>query len=148
MGLIYIEYVSRRPGVDMGDFRAGVTHGQEGWDTGYGEDQLVLNIGRTWRLGPEPEYLAVWYSPQANFDRIDAWDRIFRSDEVDPLERPFFRLRGLMSLAVIRHWSNRFMPAMDPIMPNSFASKQIWIPSAVSTPHGLRGILTLPSICW
>ena len=74
MGLIYIEYISRCPGVDMADFRAGVTHGQEGWDTGYGEDQLVLNIGRTWRLGPEPEYLAVWYSPQASFDRIDDWD--------------------------------------------------------------------------
>ena len=92
MGLIYIEYISRRPGVDLADFRAGVTHGQEGWDTGYGEDQLVLNIGRTWRLGPEPEYLAAWYSPQASFDRIDAWDRIFRSDEVDPLERAFFQV--------------------------------------------------------
>ena len=92
MGLIYIEYISRRPGVDMTDFRAGVTHGQEGWDTSYGEDQLVLNIGRTWRLGPEPEYLAAWYSPQAGFDRIDVWDRLFRSGEANPLERPFFRV--------------------------------------------------------
>ena len=92
MGLIYIEYISRRPGVDMTDFRAGVTHGQEGWDTSYGEDRLVLNIGRTWRLGPEPEYLAAWYSPQAGIDRIDVWDRIFRSDEANSLERPFFRV--------------------------------------------------------
>ena len=92
MGLIYIEYISRRPGVDMADFRAGVATGQEGWDSGYGEDQLVLNIGRTWRLGPEPEYLAVWYSPQASFDRIDAWDRIFRSGEADPVERPFYQV--------------------------------------------------------
>ena len=92
MGLIYIEYISRRSGVDMTDFRAGVTHGQEGWDTSYGADQLVLNIGRTWRLGPEPEYLAAWYSPQASFDRIDVWDRIFRSGEANPLERPFFRV--------------------------------------------------------
>ena len=92
MGLIYIEYISRRPGVDMTDFRAGVTHGQKGWDTSYGEDQLVLNIGRTWRLGPEPEYLAAWYSPQAGFDRIDVWDRLFRSGEANPLERPFFRV--------------------------------------------------------
>ena len=92
MGLIYIEYISRRPGVDMTDFRAGVTHGQEGWDTSYGEDQLVLNIGRTWRLGPEPEYLAAWYSPQAGIDRIDGWDRIFRSEETNPLEHPFFRV--------------------------------------------------------
>ena len=92
MGLIYIEYISRRSGVDMTDFRAGVTHGQEGWDTSYGADQLVLNIGRTWRLGPEPEYLAAWYSPQASFDRIDVWDRIFRSGEANPLERPFFQV--------------------------------------------------------
>ncbi|MCZ6675638.1 MAG: hypothetical protein O7E52_00110, partial [Candidatus Poribacteria bacterium] len=92
MGLIYIEYISRRPEVDVETFRSGASQGQEGWDSGYGEDQLVLSLGRTWRLGPEPEYLAVWYSPEASFDRIDAWDRIFRSGDADGVERPFFQV--------------------------------------------------------
>ena len=92
MGMLYIEYISRRPGVDLAAFHAGVTQGQEGWDSGYGEDQLIVSLGRTWRLGPEPEYMTVWHLPQATFDRIDAWDRIFRSGEADPLEQPFFRV--------------------------------------------------------
>ena len=55
MGLVYIEYISRRAGVDLASFHAGATAGQEGWDDYYGEDRLILSAGRTWRLGPEPE---------------------------------------------------------------------------------------------
>lgn len=88
-GLIYIEYISRRPGVDLATFYAGVRKGQEGWDSSYGEDRLVLNVGRTWRVGPEPEYLGVWYSPGASLDRIDAWDRIFRDGEATHLDEAF-----------------------------------------------------------
>ncbi len=92
MGLVYIEYFSRRPGVGLEEFRAAAAQGQEGWDAAYGEDQLVLSLGRTWRLGPEPEYLAVWYSPKAGLERLDAWDRIFRSGAADRMEQPFFRV--------------------------------------------------------
>jgi len=90
MGLIYIEYISRLPGVDLDAFRNGAPANTEGgWAAGYGEDQLVLDVGRTWRLGPEPEYFAVWYTADANFERIDAWDRIMRSGEVDHLLKQF-----------------------------------------------------------
>jgi hypothetical protein len=89
MPLIYIEYISRRPDVDVATFHRVVNEGQEGWDSTYGEDQLVLNLGRTWRLGPEPEYLGVWYTPGAGLDRLDDWDRLFRGGEVHHLERPF-----------------------------------------------------------
>jgi hypothetical protein len=90
--MIYIEYVSRRPGIELRDFHESVNRGQEGWDAGYQEDQLVLNLARTWRLGPEPEYLGVWYSPGFGFERIDDWDRIFRSGQADHLEEPFRRV--------------------------------------------------------
>ena len=92
MSLIYIEYFSRRPGVDLDAFRAGVAEGQQGWDSGYDADRLVLNAGRTWRLGPEPEYFAAWHCPRSGFDRLDDWDRIFRGGEADHLEGAFFRV--------------------------------------------------------
>ena len=91
MGLVYIEYISRLPGIDLETFRAQAAQGQEGWDSGY-EDELVLSVGRTWRLGPDPGYMTVWHTRNAGLDRIDAWDRIFRSGEADALEQPFFQV--------------------------------------------------------
>jgi hypothetical protein len=38
-----------------------------------------LNAARTWRLGPEPEYLTVWFSPNKSFDCLDDWERVFRA---------------------------------------------------------------------
>ena len=91
MGLVYIEYISRLPGIDLETFRAQAAQGQEGWDSGY-EDELVLSVGRTWRLGPDPGYMTVWHTRNAGIDRIDAWDRIFRSGDADALEQPFFQV--------------------------------------------------------
>jgi hypothetical protein len=87
--MIYIEYISRRPGVELVKFHEAMRKGQEGWDASYGEDQLVWVGARTWRMGPEPQYFGVWYSPGFGFERIDVWDRIFRSGEADHLEDPF-----------------------------------------------------------
>lgn len=50
---------------------------------------MIFSIGRTWRLSPEPEYLTAWYTPGAGLGRIDDWDKIFRSDEADEIEKPF-----------------------------------------------------------
>ena len=49
----------------------------------------MLNLGRTWRMGPEPEYLAAWYSPSAGLERLDEWEPIFRSGEAARFEEPF-----------------------------------------------------------
>ncbi len=87
--MIYIEYISRRSGVELRDFHEFMSKGQEGWDAGYQADELVLSMSRTWRMGPEPEHIGVWYSPRAGFERIDDWDKIFRSGEADHLEEPF-----------------------------------------------------------
>ena len=68
--LVYIEYISRRPGVSLEAFHEVAGRGQTGWAGEYGDDQLVLNVGRTWRIGPEPEYVAVWYNAAAGLERI------------------------------------------------------------------------------
>ena len=89
MGMIYIEYISRRRDVDIATFHRVANASQAGWGDSYAEDRLVLNLGRTWRLGPEPEYIGVWYSPGAGLERLDGWDEIFRGGSVSHLERPF-----------------------------------------------------------
>ena len=80
-GLVYVEYISRLPGVPLADFHRVLIDSQEGWAAGHGEDRLLLSAGRTWRLGPEPEYLHVWYTPGGGLERLDAWETIFRAGE-------------------------------------------------------------------
>ena len=77
--MVYVEYISRLPGIDLADFRTTFRTVQQGWESSFSEDQLILNAARTWRLGPEPEYFTAWLSPNSTFDRLDEWDRIFRA---------------------------------------------------------------------
>lgn len=86
--MIYIEYFSRRPEVSVEDFHARVAQGLA-WESEYSEDRLILKVGRTWRLGPLPEYFIVWHTPGAGFERFEAWEQTFRSGEADKFERPF-----------------------------------------------------------
>ena len=107
--MIYIEFTSRRPqpGLREDDggtlvhepfesqlqrFHRAVLEGQSRWESGWSEDQMVLSIGRTWRLGPEPEYLTVWHTPGGDLGRLDDWDKVFRSGEADEVEKPFREL--------------------------------------------------------
>jgi len=86
---VYIEYISRRPGIPLEAFHAVAGPGQPAWATQYGDDKLILNIGRTWRLGGEPEYLAVWHTPGKGVERLGEWAAIFATGEADHLEVPF-----------------------------------------------------------
>jgi hypothetical protein len=100
--VIYIEYFSRRPDVDLAEFHRSVGQGQEGWGSAYREDRLVWHAGRTWRMGPEPEYVAVWHSPDFGFDRIDAWDAIFRGGGAERHERVFRRVARIEAAGCYR----------------------------------------------
>jgi hypothetical protein len=86
---VYIEYISRRPGVSLQSFHAIAGAGQAKWAAEYAEDRLILNIGRTWRLGPEPEYMAVWHTPGEGVGRLGGWSAIFATGEADHVELPF-----------------------------------------------------------
>jgi hypothetical protein len=104
--MIYIEFTSRRPQPGLRHdergalvvesfesqlerFHRGVRAGQSGWEGSWSEDRMLLSVGRTWRLGPEPEHMTAWQTPTDGFERIDAWDKVFRSGEADDLEKPF-----------------------------------------------------------
>jgi hypothetical protein len=99
MALIYVEYISRRPGVDLELFHTVAGSGQSGWAEDHAaRDQKILDLGRTWRMGAEPEYMAVWLSPNDGLERLDDWERIFRSGEADRFEGPF-RLAARIDVA-------------------------------------------------
>ena len=87
--LVYIEFVSRKPGVSLEAFHFAANRGQTGWSGEYADDILLLNMGRTFRLGPEPEYVSVWYTPNAGIERVGEWERIFGSGEADDFEETF-----------------------------------------------------------
>jgi hypothetical protein len=96
--LVYVEYISRNPGVSAAAFRHVVGSMQAGWEGRADEDDvLLLDIGRTWRVGPEPEFLSVWYSP-AGLERLDRWERLFAGREETVWNEPF-RLAGRMDAA-------------------------------------------------
>jgi hypothetical protein len=42
------------------------------------KDRVLLQLGRTMRLGPEPGYLCLWEIP--GLDRLDAWEAYFHSE--------------------------------------------------------------------
>ncbi|MCI0624128.1 MAG: hypothetical protein L0387_21170 [Acidobacteria bacterium] len=90
--MIYIEYYSRRQGIGLKEFYEAIWKGQDGWGAGFQEDQLVWAAARTWRMGPHPAHMGVWYSPNFGFERMDAWERIFRAGEADAYEEPFLRV--------------------------------------------------------
>lgn len=107
--MIYVEYSSRRPQPGLREtergtlaiesfesrlqrFHRAMVAGTSGWEGAWSEDQLILSAGRTWRLGPEPEYLTIWHTPNAGLERIDEWDKVFRSGAADGVEKPFSEL--------------------------------------------------------
>ena len=104
---VYVEYISRRPNVALADFRAIAIRSQGGWAEQYGPDKLLLNVGRTWRVGPEPEYLAVWCSCDAGIERLADWERAFGSGEADSFEKP-------MELAARLDRAGCYEPLLDP----------------------------------
>jgi hypothetical protein len=75
----YIEFFSRKPEVPLARFHEVVKRTQQEWMAQHPEDALVLCIGRTFRLGPRPIYMAVWKLP--DFARLDAWKRSFREEQ-------------------------------------------------------------------
>lgn len=67
----YIEYFSRPEGVPLDVFHAKVKEFYDGWVAKHPEDEIVLLLGRTWRLGPRPAYMCIWRF--RNFARLDEW---------------------------------------------------------------------------
>lgn len=87
--LLYVEFISRRSHVSLEDFHRDAARAQGEWAGEHQADQIVLDVGRSWRVGPEPEYLCAWFSPSHDMDRIDDWERLFNAGEHDDVQATF-----------------------------------------------------------
>ena len=68
--MYYIEFYSRKSGVDPERFREVVKRTDSWWIEHNRQDRPILMVGRTWRLGG-PHYMRVWEIDSAA--RIDEW---------------------------------------------------------------------------
>jgi hypothetical protein len=73
--VIYVEYIERDRWVPIEVFRH-LGEQQSNWAEG-SADRMVLQLGRTLRLGPRPSYLCLWDIP--DIGRLDAWEDYFHS---------------------------------------------------------------------
>jgi hypothetical protein len=74
--MLYVEFIDRDRFVPVEVFRYLADQGAS-WAEGQA-DQMILQLGRTLRLGPTPGYLAFWRIPAIT--RADAWEAYFSSD--------------------------------------------------------------------
>jgi hypothetical protein len=89
---VYVEFISRLPGADLASFYEAARDVPNEWADEHTDDRLILNIGRTWRIGPEPSYIHAWFNDGAGTDRLDDWQRIFSAGEASALEERFGRV--------------------------------------------------------
>ncbi len=73
--MIYVEFIERDRWVPIEVFRH-LGQQQSTWGEG-SVDRMVLQLGRTLRLGPRPSYLCLWDIP--DIGRLDAWEDYFHS---------------------------------------------------------------------
>src|SRR5262245_49537894 len=86
--VIYIEYMSRRAGVSIETYHRVLGGIAEAWGDSFESDRLLFALGRTWRIGPEPEYVFIWQSSRSGLDQLDEWERAFESPEAAALNEP------------------------------------------------------------
>ena len=87
--LVFVEFTRRKAGVTLAEFHAAALRERSEWAAKFPGDRLLLNVARTWWLGPQPDYLTVWYSPHHGLERIDEWQEIAEGRAMAALEQEF-----------------------------------------------------------
>ena len=73
--MIYVEFIERDRAMPIEIFRQLGRQGSA-WAEG-AADRMILQLGRTLRIGPAPSYLCLWEIP--DLARLDAWEDYFHS---------------------------------------------------------------------
>jgi hypothetical protein len=76
----YIEFVEKNDGVPQQRFQEVVRMSNERWAAAHPDDELLMIIGRTWRLGPKPTYMVVWRIK--DFTTFETWNSEFRTQRI------------------------------------------------------------------
>lgn len=116
--MYYLEFYERRPGASLEEFHAVTTEHFAEWSRRYPQDELVANLGRTWRMGPYP-YVLVWGC--SGFDRLAEWDAIFGSGAVADIEDPILDVLSTSAAGFYRDVGPRLpRPASGPFFLEAF----------------------------
>lgn len=78
--MYYIEFFEAKQGVEQVRFQQVVKMANERWAREHPEDELVLSIGRTWRLGPKPPYMTIWKVKDATV--LARWSSEFGQQDI------------------------------------------------------------------
>ncbi|HEY8017683.1 MAG TPA: hypothetical protein VIE35_17700 [Dongiaceae bacterium] len=73
--MIYLEFIERDRAMPIEIFRQ-LGNQASAWAEG-AQDRMILQLGRTLRLGPAPSYLCLWEIP--DLSRLDSWEEYFHS---------------------------------------------------------------------
>jgi hypothetical protein len=73
--MMYVEFIECDRTMPVEIFRY-LGNQESAWSEG-SVDKMVLQLGRTMRLGPHPSYLALWDIP--DLKRLDEWEDYFRA---------------------------------------------------------------------
>ena len=78
--MYYIEFVEKNEGVSQEQFQKVVRASNERWAAQHPDDELVMIIGRTWRLGPKPTYMVVWRI--RGWETFENWNAEFKKEQI------------------------------------------------------------------
>ena len=83
----YIEFLECKSGIAQERFQSVVQMASERWANDHPDDELLLNIGRTWRLGPRPTYMTVWKIK--DLATLERWNSSFKESSIMENHREF-----------------------------------------------------------
>ena len=78
--MYYIEFIEKNEGVSQQEFQQVTRASNEKWAEDHPDDELVMMIGRTWRLGPRPTYMTIWRIK--DFTALEVWKEEFRKAKI------------------------------------------------------------------
>jgi hypothetical protein len=91
----YIEFLEPKPGISQRELQKVVAASSDQWAREHPDDELVLNIGRTWRLGPRPGvYMTVWRV--RDLAVLKRWDEEFQNPRIAEEHSEFTRVATIV----------------------------------------------------
>jgi hypothetical protein len=85
--MYFVEFLEPKSGVELERFQRVVAQYARRWAADHPEDELVMNVGRTWWLGPTPAYLTVW--KVSDVSTLNRWGREVGVPGAHELHREF-----------------------------------------------------------
>lgn len=105
--MYYIEFVEKNPGVPQQRFQEVVRMSNERWQREHPDDELVLLIGRTWRMGPKPTYMTIWKIK--DFTTFEGWNREFQKQDIIDKHGEFEEVATIVDAGVYEDLGNEVL---------------------------------------